>query len=137
MFEQVVAKGSAWLDEAAPGWWKKIDIKTLGLSDYSRCTLGQTFGVVASKNLCMDGAFSIPHGFMVSGVHIVDPIVVSSFWGKKTVANEAEVKEAKRRYDNAYAELTGVWIREILRRRAADRMQSEALEKAGVNGGHE
>lgn len=128
-YEKEVELGSAWLDQTAPGWWKKIDINALKLSDYSKCTVGQTFGGLASQNLCNDSSFSIPRGFIIGGVKVVVPIKKKSFIGEETILNKAEVEAAKKAYDNAYSLLTSQWIQEILRRRAAENMQSEAIKK--------
>lgn len=36
-----VAKGAAILDQARPGWWNRIDVGTLTLSDPCHCIVGQ------------------------------------------------------------------------------------------------
>jgi hypothetical protein len=39
-----VAAGAAFLDEQWPGWWQRIALDQLVLSDCSRCVLGQLAG---------------------------------------------------------------------------------------------
>lgn len=39
-----VARGSAWLDEARPGWRDQISLDRIDLYSNERCILGQVFG---------------------------------------------------------------------------------------------
>lgn len=39
-----VASGAAYLDGVRPGWWARIDVKTLNLCDEHCCVLAQTYG---------------------------------------------------------------------------------------------
>jgi hypothetical protein len=41
---QRVARGAAFLDEADPGWYRRVDATTLELSSGSACVLGQLHG---------------------------------------------------------------------------------------------
>ena len=122
MYENEVAKGSAWLDKVRPGWHKEIDVETLNLGRPEACTLGQTFGRLASENLCQDGNFSIPHGF---GLIFKMPLR-KGFLGFGTVEDRGTLAAQKVK---AYRILSATWIQEILRRRANDRLQAESLEK--------
>lgn len=41
--EARVARGAAWLDEKYPGWYSKIDLSVLDISDCYQCVLGQVY----------------------------------------------------------------------------------------------
>ncbi len=103
MYEKQVEMGAKWLDNAKPGWFNDINIGTLNLGDYRSCTLGQTFGSMVSKNLCADIGFSIPRGFILSCKYMT-----------------------KEEGEEHYKILSGTWIREILRRRAMERVMNQA-----------
>lgn len=40
----LVTRGAKLLDERVPGWWRRIRLETLKMSDCSLCVLGQLFG---------------------------------------------------------------------------------------------
>lgn len=39
-----VARGAALLDEREPGWWQRINVRTLDIRSCKRCVLGQLEG---------------------------------------------------------------------------------------------
>jgi len=39
--ESAVDKGEVWLDENIPGWWEKVDLRKLDMSNGCKCVLGQ------------------------------------------------------------------------------------------------
>lgn len=39
-----VERGALLLDEHAPGWWRRIDLKTFQLTEPCLCVLGQIYG---------------------------------------------------------------------------------------------
>lgn len=39
-----VAAGATFLDEREPGWWRRIDVDRLSISDSCNCILGQLAG---------------------------------------------------------------------------------------------
>ena len=43
LYQSRIEKGIKWLDKNEPGWFKKINLKTLDLSDGKKCIVGQTF----------------------------------------------------------------------------------------------
>lgn len=49
-----VAKGAKFLDKILPGWYKRVDLETLDMSDGALCMLGQTFGVHAEACLAKE-----------------------------------------------------------------------------------
>lgn len=118
MFEKQVARGSAWLDRMKPGWYKNIDINELNLGYSDRCTLGLALGPEASAALNVDEEFSFVNGFNVKDV------MKRNFFGKM-VADRGAIK------DN-FQILTSKWIQEILRHRESDRLQAEAIKRAGA-----
>jgi len=107
MYETEVTKGAAWLDQNAPGWYDKADINTLDMSVCDTCILGAVFGAKSSFTLNADMTFAVEHGFSLWLAH-----------------NQDNRKENERKYRL----LAATWIREILRRRAADRMTKKAVE---------
>lgn len=123
MYEEQVKKGAAWLDEMSPGWYKAIDLGRLDLSAYDHCALGQTFGELACRNLCADSKFSLANGFMVDVMAVMEPR--KNWWGKVTEFENKELTEKRRQ--EKFALLSGTWIKEILRRRKADRLMSDAV----------
>jgi hypothetical protein len=67
-----VAAGAAFLDEHEPGWWKRIDLPSLDLSDCEDCVLGQLLGCYEDglTELGLDCEQSIFLGFGESGLLI-------------------------------------------------------------------
>lgn len=43
-YRGVVADGAAFLDERWPGWWKRVNSRTLNVESCLNCVLGQLFG---------------------------------------------------------------------------------------------
>lgn len=39
-----VARGARLLDQRAPGWWHRVSVLDLDISDPAKCVLGQVFG---------------------------------------------------------------------------------------------
>lgn len=105
-YEKQVMNGAKWLDKIKPNWYKSIPLDDINLNDYGKCALGCTFGKDISTLLQHDSRFAADHGFMTE-------YDGSSADGKK-----------------AYKVLTGAWVREIMQRRAADRLVKEALRNA-------
>lgn len=104
MYEKEVSKGAAWLDQVEPGWHKRVNIKELDLSICKDCCLGQILGVNASYALNGDDDFAIQRGF--------------------NIQNKLFQDDKKH-----YRLLNSAWIQEILRRRNADRMVKESIQK--------
>lgn len=124
MYEEKVKAGAAWLDQVAPGWHNKADINKLDLGYSSACTLGQTLGALASKNLCTDSKFSVPRGFLVQSY-----IRSEKTWFGKTrhiYMTDGDLK-------TEYRKLSSAWIQEILRRRANDRIMAESANKVSTS----
>lgn len=42
--EELVRNAAAFLDEAVPGWWKRVKVDILDMSSTSKCVLGQLYG---------------------------------------------------------------------------------------------
>jgi hypothetical protein len=45
LFERrYAARGAAFMDEAVPGWFERVDYSTIDLRSWQRCILGQVYG---------------------------------------------------------------------------------------------
>lgn len=77
--EHRVQKGVELLNEKAPGWIKKIDLKTFNIHNEANCVLGQVFGsyFVGKERVCLKGHSMIPFGF-----------VTFDLWEKRELQNE-------------------------------------------------
>lgn len=53
--EMRAKRGARWLDENVPGWWKRINVRTLRLSDGESCICGQVFRREARKAWSLSG----------------------------------------------------------------------------------
>ena len=103
MFEEEVSRGSKWLDQVAPGWEERINIKTLDIQDNDGdCAICQAFGLDLGMKINNDWTFAMTHGFTL-------PSDINS--------------------DELYGYLTSQWIQEIVRRMGLKLMQTEAIEK--------
>lgn len=124
MYEIEVSRGAKWLDTVSPGWEEKIDINTLNLQCSNVCSLGQTLGAQASKNLNYDYDFAKKHGFFISTPRVKE--TKGKWFWKKTVERIGNNAEQLLHY----RPLTAQWIQQILARRASKRVQAEALAGA-------
>ena len=52
--QRAVARGAKFLDSILPGWYKRVNLNTLDMSDGTMCILGQAFGVRNEKSLAKE-----------------------------------------------------------------------------------
>jgi len=58
------SRGAQFLDEKDPGWFTKIDTRTLDISDGNACVLGQLYGYATGcKKLGIGYGKAMSHGF--------------------------------------------------------------------------
>lgn len=50
----MVAHGVAWLDAKCPDWRSKVNVETLNIRSWSKCVLGQVFGILTMPSLPKD-----------------------------------------------------------------------------------
>lgn len=86
-----VERGAVLLDEKRPGWEHELDLARLKLENCTDCVLGQLAGHYADGVIALDLERPWEYGFAV------DPINPP--------------------HRQAYADLTGLWIRKIAERR--------------------
>lgn len=58
MIERSVRRGASYLDNAYPGWDKKINISNFSIGTYERCVLGQLFPSGYQEGLAVLGLAS-------------------------------------------------------------------------------
>lgn len=50
----MVAHGVAWLDANCPDWRQRVNLETLNIRSWSKCVLGQVFGIPNMPSLPKD-----------------------------------------------------------------------------------
>jgi hypothetical protein len=61
LLQQRAATGASWLDSIRPGWFRRIDLRTLDISSDDCCIVGQLFGSFNRCVLSVDaGNFGFP-----------------------------------------------------------------------------
>lgn len=119
-----VRNGIALLDEKMPGWWRKIDVEELDLSQCTACVLGQMFADDA--NLTREAGYESGYDFgqealglaTIVGGRIPGPGDVD-YYGFDVPTHVTDSLGNWLSLDRAYAILTRMWAAAIRSRRAA------------------
>lgn len=139
-----VARGAAWLDEKYPGWYSKIDLSVLDISDCYQCVLGQVYtGCIPTEErgqliAQVASIYALNHG----GPADTWTLQISG-WGGYSILNEAyELINSGRPYgfhaqlsrfgtleeiDDDYQALLDEWTRVIIQRRLDDHPDVAAM----------
>jgi hypothetical protein len=85
IIQKRVTAGAALLDEKMPGWYKKIDLDSLELSDERHCVLGQLFDEPVTVPLWKRLGYSSPVHALNAGYDATSPVCVANYTAGKEV----------------------------------------------------